>query len=54
MNDPNIDEFSVMTYLSQFPRAKLKQGAPKLYIYPIRIFGKGTYFKNLKFNSNKI
>lgn len=26
--DPNVDEHSVMTYLSQFPKAKLKPGTP--------------------------
>ncbi|CAM9490134.1 unnamed protein product [Lampetra fluviatilis] len=26
--DPNVDEHSVMTYLSQFSKAKLKPGAP--------------------------
>uniref|UniRef100_A0A8C0G3U9 Filamin C n=1 Tax=Chelonoidis abingdonii TaxID=106734 RepID=A0A8C0G3U9_CHEAB len=26
--DPDVDEHSVMTYLSQFPKAKLKPGAP--------------------------
>ncbi|XP_061663059.1 filamin-C isoform X3 [Syngnathoides biaculeatus] len=26
--DPSVDEHSVMTYLSQFPKAKLKPGAP--------------------------
>ncbi|XP_035257864.1 filamin-C-like isoform X1 [Anguilla anguilla] len=26
--DPNVDDHSVMTYLSQFPKAKLKPGAP--------------------------
>ncbi|XP_064559227.1 filamin-C isoform X1 [Zonotrichia leucophrys gambelii] len=26
--DPNVDEHSVMTYLSQFPKAKLRPGAP--------------------------
>ncbi|KAH8414375.1 hypothetical protein KR215_004430, partial [Drosophila sulfurigaster] len=26
--DPNVDEQSVMTYLSQYPNAKLKEGAP--------------------------
>ncbi|XP_031734699.1 filamin-C-like isoform X1 [Anarrhichthys ocellatus] len=26
--DPNVDEHSVMTYLSQFPKSKLKPGAP--------------------------
>lgn len=25
---PDVDEHSVMTYLSQFPKAKLKPGAP--------------------------
>lgn len=25
--DPDVDEHSVMTYLSQFPKAKLKPGA---------------------------
>lgn len=28
MIDPNIDEQSMMTYLAQFPIAKLKAGAP--------------------------
>ncbi|XP_053983862.1 filamin-A isoform X1 [Hylaeus volcanicus] len=28
MADPNIDEMSMMTYLSQYPNAKLKPGAP--------------------------
>lgn len=28
MVNPNIDEQSMMTYLSQYPSAKLKQGAP--------------------------
>lgn len=28
MTNPNIDEQSMMTYLSQYPSAKLKQGAP--------------------------
>ena len=26
--DPDVDEHSVMTYLSQFPKSKLKPGAP--------------------------
>lgn len=26
--DPSVDEQSVMTYLSQFPKSKLKPGAP--------------------------
>ena len=28
MTNPNIDEQSMMTYLSQYPSVKLKQGAP--------------------------
>ena len=28
MNNPKVDEMSMMTYLSQFPSAKLKTGAP--------------------------
>jgi len=28
MCSPGVDELSMMTYLSQFPSAKLKQGAP--------------------------
>jgi len=28
MVNPKVDELSMMTYLSQFPNAKLKPGAP--------------------------
>ena len=28
MVNPNVDELSMMTYLSQYPNAKLKPGAP--------------------------
>lgn len=28
MVNPNIDDLSMMTYLAQFPNAKLKAGAP--------------------------
>ena len=28
MINPHVDELSMMTYLSQFPDAKLKEGAP--------------------------
>ena len=28
MTNPNCDELSMMTYLSQYPNAKLKPGAP--------------------------
>ncbi|XP_066436819.1 filamin-A isoform X4 [Eleutherodactylus coqui] len=42
--DPNVDEHSVMTYLSQFPKAKLKPGAPlrpKLNPKKARAYGPG-------------
>ncbi|XP_053149776.1 filamin-B isoform X3 [Hemicordylus capensis] len=41
---PNVDEHSVMTYLSQFPKAKLKPGAPlkpKLNPKKARAYGRG-------------
>ena len=44
--DPNVDEHSVMTYLSQFPKAKLKPGAPlrPRAVRPerVRAYGPGT------------
>ncbi|XP_071377375.1 filamin-A isoform X1 [Centroberyx affinis] len=43
--DPNVDEHSVMTYLSQFPKAKLKPGAPlrpKLNPKKARAYGPGV------------
>ncbi|XP_061423004.1 filamin-A-like [Lethenteron reissneri] len=43
--DPNVDEHSVMTYLAQFPKAKLKPGAPlrpKLNPKKARAFGPGV------------
>lgn len=43
--DPQVDEMSVMTYLSQFPKAKLKPGAPlkpKLNPKKARAYGPGT------------
>lgn len=44
--DPNVDEHSVMTYLSQFPKAKLKPGAPLRARQPqpsrARAYGPGT------------
>uniref|UniRef100_A0A8C4N1W2 Calponin-homology (CH) domain-containing protein n=1 Tax=Eptatretus burgeri TaxID=7764 RepID=A0A8C4N1W2_EPTBU len=43
--DPNVDEYSVMTYLSQFPKAKLKPGAPlrpKLNPKKARAYGPGV------------
>uniref|UniRef100_A0A7N8XHM8 Filamin B n=1 Tax=Mastacembelus armatus TaxID=205130 RepID=A0A7N8XHM8_9TELE len=42
--DPSVDEQSVMTYLSQFPKAKLKPGAPlkpKLNPKKVRAYGPG-------------
>ncbi|XP_058844915.1 filamin-B isoform X2 [Acipenser ruthenus] len=42
--DPDVDEHSVMTYLSQFPKAKLKPGAPlkpKLNPKKARAYGPG-------------
>ena len=42
--DPNVDEQSVMTYLSQFPNAKLKPGAPlrkKTNVHKVRAYGPG-------------
>lgn len=55
--DPNVDEHSVMTYLSQFPKAKLKPGAPlrpKLNPKKARAYGPGMitfvkyYFPGIK------
>ncbi|XP_066504550.1 filamin-C isoform X2 [Hoplias malabaricus] len=43
--DPDVDEHSVMTYLSQFPKAKLKPGAPvkprQLYPLKAKAYGPG-------------
>lgn len=42
--DPKVDEHSVMTYLSQFPKSKLKPGAPlrpKLNPKKARAYGPG-------------
>lgn len=43
--DPNVDEHSVMTYLSQFPKSKLKPGAPlrakTLHPHRARAYGPG-------------
>jgi filamin len=44
MIDPNVDELSMMTYLSQFPNAKLKTGTPlkpKTNPSRVRCYGKG-------------
>lgn len=43
--DPDVDEHSVMTYLSQFPKAKLKPGAPlrpkQLFPNKVKAYGPG-------------
>lgn len=42
--NPKVDEQSVMTYLSQYPGAKLKPGAPirpKTNSARVRCYGKG-------------
>lgn len=45
--DPDVDEHSVMTYLSQFPKAKLKPGAPlrpkQLFPNKAKAYGPGGY-----------
>ena len=44
MEDPNVDELSMMTYLSQYPQAKIKPEAPlkpKTNAARVRCFGKG-------------
>jgi filamin len=45
MNDPNVDELSMMTYLSQYPNAKIKPGAPlrpQTNAAKVRCYGKGV------------
>ncbi|KAH8870338.1 Filamin-A [Schistosoma japonicum] len=52
MVDPNVDEKSMMTYISQFPNARLKEGAPlrvKLNPSKVRAYGPG-----LELNENRI
>ena len=44
ITNPKIDDLSMMTYLSQFPKAQLKPGAPlrpKVNPGKIRAYGKG-------------
>jgi len=46
MCNPNVDELSMMTYLSQFPNCSLKQGAPlrpKTNPARVRAYGPGNY-----------
>ena len=48
--DPNVDEQSMLTYLSQFPNAKLQPGAPlrkKTNAGKVRAFGPGLEPKGL-------
>lgn len=55
--DPNVDEHSVMTYLSQFPKAKLKPGAPlrpKLNPKKARAYGPGTTFIKCYFHCKNL
>jgi len=45
MCNPKVDELSMMTYLSQFPNAKLKPGAPlrpKTNPARVKAYGPGT------------
>ena len=44
ITNPKVDELSMMTYLSQFPKAKLKPGAPlrpRLNPNRVRAYGPG-------------
>ncbi len=44
MINPQVDEQSMMTYLSQYPNARLKSGAPvkpKNYANQVRCYGSG-------------
>ena len=44
MTNPHVDELSMMTYLSQFPEAELKEGAPlgkKTDISQVKVSGFG-------------
>lgn len=47
MVDPKVDELSMMTYLSQYPNAKIKPGTPlKPRTNPnrVRCYGKGSNY----------
>lgn len=46
MINPKVDEKAMMTYLSQFPNAKLKEGAPlrpKINPARVRAYGPGNF-----------
>jgi filamin len=48
MINPKVDEQSMMTYLAQYPNAKIKPGAPirpKTNSARVRCYGKGLYVK---------
>lgn len=56
MVDPKVDEQSMMTYLSQYPNAKIKQDTPlkpKTDPNRVRCYGKGKsrLKRNLMLNS---
>lgn len=53
MVNPSLDELSMMTYLSQFPEAKLKDGAPIKTSDPskIKVFGPGVEKEGLDTNT---
>lgn len=51
MVNPHVDELSMMTYLSQFPEAKLKDGAPiKARADPSKV---SVYYKIVPHNEKK-
>jgi hypothetical protein len=56
MNDPKVDELSMMTYLSQYPAAKLKPGAPLKSIAPnpsrVKCYGKGLFRSSFNYGLN--
>ncbi len=45
MLDPKVDDLSMMTYLAQYPNAKLRAGAPlrpRVNVQRTRCYGKGV------------
>lgn len=55
---PDVDEHSVMTYLSQFPKAKLKPGAPlrpkQLFPDKAKAYGPGGWKEWTEITSLKV
>lgn len=53
---PDVDEHSVMTYLSQFPKAKLKPGAPlrskQLFPDKAKAYGPGGWKEQAESSRN--